>query len=144
MTIKQISVFIENTPGSLQAMTGVLADHNIDMRALSLAETEDFGIARIIVDDVFTASTVLKDAGHIHNLTNVVGVSIPDTPGGLNKVLSVFTAEKINVDYMYAFMGGKETAHAYMIFRVNDPIAAAAALNSRGIKLVRQDEMTNL
>ena len=107
MTIKQISVFIENTPGSLQAMTGVLADHNIDMRALSLAETEDFGIARIIVDDVFTA-------------------------------------EKINVDYMYAFMGGKETAHAYMIFRVNDPIAAAAALNSRGIKLVRQDEMTNL
>ena len=144
MSVKQISVFLENKAGAMLGMTSTLAAHNIDMRALSLAETNDFGIVRLIVDDVYAASTVLKDAGYIHNLTNVVGVSIPDTPGGLNKVLSVFTAEKINVDYMYAFMGGKETAHAYMIFRVNDPIAAAAALNSRGIKLVRQDEMTNL
>lgn len=144
MTIKQISVFIENTPGSLQAMTGVLAEHSIDMRALSLAETEDFGIARIIVDDIFTASTVLKDAGYVHSLTPVVGVSIPDTPGGLNKVLAVFTEEKINVDYMYAFMGGRSASHAYMIFRVNDPAAAAAALTTRGIKLVQQDDMTNL
>ena len=84
MSIKQISVFVENKPGSMNAMTKVLADNNIDMRALSLAETIDFGIVRIIVDDVFTAATVLKDAGYVHTVTPVVGVMIPNSPGGLS------------------------------------------------------------
>ncbi len=91
------------------AMTGVLAQNKIDMRALSVAETRDFGIVRIIVDDVVQdATTVLKDAGYVHTITPVLGVAIPDVPGGLNKVLQVLTDARINVEYMYAFLGGKD------------------------------------
>ena len=126
------------------AMTGVLARHNIDMRALSLAETKDFGIVRIIVDNLYDAATVLKDAGYIHSITPVLGVAIPDTPGGLNKVLQVLTDARVNVEYMYAFLGGKDTEHAYMIFRVEDPAAATAALASRGISVVEQEEIESI
>lgn len=144
MNIKQISVFLENKPGSLYGMTGVLAQHKIDMRAFSLAESSDFGIARIIVDDVYTAANVLKEAGYIYSLTPVLGVAIPDTPGGLNKVLQVLTDAKVNVEYMYAFLGGKEAEHAYMIFRVQDNAAAVAALATRGIQVVEQEEINQL
>lgn len=144
MSVKQISVFVENKPGAMSAMTAVLADNDIDMRALSLAETEDFGIVRIIVDDVYTAATVLKDAGYVHSITPVLGVAIPDTPGGLNKVLSALTDAQINVEYMYAFLGGKNADHAYMIFRVADAAAASAALVAQGIQTVDQDEVGNL
>ena len=89
MNIKQISVFVENKPGALYAMTGVLAQNQIDMRALNVAESSDFGVARVIVDDVYKAATVLKEAGYVHNITPVLGVAIPDVPGGLNKVLQV-------------------------------------------------------
>ena len=144
MSVKQISVFVENKPGAMSAMTAVLADNDIDMRALSLAETEDFGIVRIIVDDVYTAATVLKDAGYVHSITPVLGVAIPDTPGGLNKVLSALTDVQINVEYMYAFLGGKNVDHAYMIFRVEDAQAASAALMSKGIQTIDQEEIENL
>ena len=144
MNIKQISVFLENKPGSLNAMTHVLAEHAIDMRALSLAETSDFGIARIIVDNVYKAATVLKDAGYVHSVTPVLGVAIPDTPGGLNKVLQALTDAQVNVEYMYAFLGGKDVDHAYMIFRVADNAAAAAALALRGIQVVEQEEIDRL
>ncbi len=144
MSIKQISVFMENKPGALYAMTGVLAQNKIDIRALSLAETKDFGIVRLIVNDTYAATTVLKDAGYIHSLTPVVGVAIPDQPGGLNKVLQVLTDTKTNVEYMYAFLGGKNTEHAYMIFRVEDAAAAAATLGERGIKTVEQEEIEKL
>lgn len=144
MSIKQISIFLENKPGALYAMTGVLAQHNVDMRALSLAETKDFGIVRIIVDNVYQATTVLKDAGYIHSVTPVLGVAIPDAPGGLNKVLQVLTDAKVNVEYMYAFLGGKDVDHAYMIFRVEDSAAATAALASRGIRVVEQEEIEKL
>ena len=142
--IKQISVFLENKPGALYAMTGVLAQNKIDMRAFSLAETSDFGIARIIVDDVYKAATVLKDAGYVHSVTPVLGVAIPDTPGGLNKVLQALTDAQVNVEYMYAFLGGKDVDHAYMIFRVADNAAAAAALALRGIQVVEQEEIDKL
>ena len=144
MNIKQISVFLENKPGSLYGMTGVLAQHKIDMRAFSLAESSDFGIARIIVDDVYAAANVLKEAGYIYSLTPVLGVAIPDTPGGLNKVLQVLTDAKVNVEYMYAFLGGKDAEHAYMIFRVQDNAAAVAALATRGIQVVEQEEINQL
>lgn len=144
MSIKQISVFLENKPGALYGMTGVLARNNVDMRALSLAETKDFGIVRIIVDNVYNATTVLKDAGYIHSVTPVVGVAIPDTPGGLNKVLQVLTDARVNVEYMYAFLGGKDVDHAYMIFRVANENAAAAALANEGIKVVEQEEIEAL
>ena len=144
MSIKQISVFLENEPGALYAMTGVLARQNIDMRALSLAETKDFGIVRIIVDNVYEATTVLKDAGYIHSITPVLCVAIPDTPGGLNKVLHAITDAKVNVEYMYAFLGGKDSEHAYMVFRVEDNAAATAALAARGIQVVEQDEIARI
>lgn len=144
MNIKQISVFLENKPGALYAMTGVLAQNQVDMRALSVAETKDFGIVRMIVADVYKATTVLKEAGYIHSITPVLGVAIPDVPGGLNKVLQVLNDAQMNVEYMYAFLGGKKSDRAYMVFRVEDNEAATAALAARGIKTVEQDEMDQL
>ena len=144
MNIKQISIFLENKPGALYAMTGVLARNEVDLRALSVAETSDFGIARLIVDDTDRASAVLREAGYVHNITPVLGVAIPDVPGGLNKVLQALTDAQVNVEYMYAFLGGKDVEHAYMIFRVADNEKAAAALAERDIKTVDQEEMDNL
>ena len=97
MSVKQISVFLENKPGALCKMTQVLADNQVDMRALSLAETNDFGIVRLIVNNVYEATTVLKDAGFIHNVTSVLCVAIPDTPGGLHQVIEVLQEQKIFV-----------------------------------------------
>ena len=144
MSIKQISVFVENKPGALSAMTQVLADNGVDMRALSLAETKDFGIVRVIVDKVYDATTALKDAGYVHSVTPVVGAAIPDAPGGLDQVLRVLSGAGVNVEYMYAFLGGKDVDHAYMIFRVEDPASAESALNKHGIRVVGQDEMDGL
>ncbi len=144
MSVKQISVFLENKPGALYAMTTVLAQHKIDMRAFSLAETSDFGIARIIVSDVYKTATVLRDAGYISSITPVLGVEIPDTPGGLNRVLQAITDAQVNVEYMYAFLSTKAEDSAYMIFRVADTEKAAAALAKRGIKLVESDTIENM
>lgn len=144
MTVNQISVFLENKPGTLTAMTGLLAENGIDMRALSLAETNDFGIVRIIVDDVYRATTVLRDGGFIHQLTPVLAVLIPDEPGGLHKVLEVLREAAVNVEYMYAFLGGDDVNHAYMIFRVQDVKKAGAALAARGIRLVNQDSIAEI
>lgn len=143
MSIKQISVFVENKPGAMCAMTAVLAENNIDMRALSLAETADFGIVRIIVDNVYAATTVLKDAGYIHSVTSVLGVRIPNVPGGVNKVLNILTEADVNVEYMYAFLGKKEKNHAYMIFRVQDDASATAALMAQGITTLNQEDIEN-
>ena len=144
MSMKQISVFVENKPGALYALTAVLAQGQIDMRALSLAETKDFGIVRLIVNDLYKTTTLLKDAGYVHSLTPVVGVAIPDVPGGLNRVLQVLTDAKVNVEYMYAFLGGKDVDHAYMIFRVADDKVAEAALAGRGIQVLDQEQVERL
>ena len=144
MSVKQISIFVENRPGAMHEMTNVLAENKIDMRALSLAETEGFGIVRIIVDDAYEATTVLKEAGYINKLTPVVVVAIPDETGGLNKVLQLFTDNDINVDYMYAILGGKEINEAYMIFKVDDPKKAESVLRAKGIRIVQQEEMAAL
>ena len=139
MSIKQISVFVENKTGSMSAMTAVLAENNINMRALSLAETSDFGIVRIIVDDIYKATTVLKDAGYIHSVTDVIAVGLPNIPGGLNKVLNILESAGLNIEYMYAFLGKKEKNHAYMIFKVKDPSAATSALMQQGIRILVQE-----
>lgn len=142
MSIKQISVFLENKPGMLHAMTDVLARREVDMRAFTLAETSDFGIARIIVDDVYRTSEVLKEAGYVHSISDVLCVVIPDEPGGLNKVLQVLAAAQVNVEYMYVFQGRQDTA--YMIFKVTDIVAATAALSAKDIKTVEQEEIEKL
>ena len=144
MTLKQISVFVENKPGKLQLLTDALARNNVNMRALSLAETSEFGIVRIIVDDIEHASRVFAEEGFVYTVAKVLGVAIPDEPGGLNRVLCMLSEEKINVEYMYAFLGGKNAEHAYMILRVEDPTAAAAALAAQGIHTVDQEHMDQI
>ncbi len=141
MSIKQISVFLENKPGTLKEMTGVLASHGIDMRALSLAETSEFGIARIIVDDVFSAMDVLKNEDFVASLNSVLAVEVPDEAGGLDKLLQVFADENVNIEYMYAFLGSKKPGHACMILRVADTKHAEAALAGHGLKLLTQEEI---
>lgn len=142
MSVKQISVFLENQPGSLYGLTQVLAENGIDLRAFSLADTSDFGIARLIVDNVYKTTTVLKDAGFIHNITPVLAVAIPDVPGGQNQVLGILMDEGVNVEYMYAFLGGDK--EAYMVFRVTDTDKAAAALTAKGIRLAETEELAGL
>ena len=144
MSVKQISIFLENKPGKMCEMTDVLADNKINMRGLSLAETEGFGIVRIIVDDVYEATTVLKDAGYVNKLTSVVIVEIPDVPGGLNQVLQVFAKANINLEYMYALSAETTSDKAYMVIRVNDHKAAEAALSKAGIRVITQEEIASL
>ena len=144
MSLKQISVFLENKPGMLQALTDILAQMDVNMRALSLAETSEFGIVRIIVDELDSAAEMLEKEGYIYTITKVLGVEIPDTPGGLNNVLKVLADVGVNVEYMYAFLGRKSEAHAYMIFHVQDEGKAVAALEAAGIGCIAQDELTKL
>ena len=144
MSVKQISVFLENRPGCLHEMTKVLADNSIDLRGLSLAETSEFGIVRLIVDDVLGTATVLKDAGFINSLTDVLAVEVPNVPGGLNKVLEILDGAKINIEYMYAILGNKKSESAYMIFRVDDNAKAADALNNARVKIMEQAELSAL
>ncbi|MBO7356507.1 MAG: ACT domain-containing protein [Lachnospiraceae bacterium] len=144
MSVKQISIFLENKPGKMCEMTEVLAERGINMRGLSLAETEGFGIVRIIVDDVYEATTVLKDGGYINKLTSVVVAEIPDIPGGLSQILKVFAGENINLAYMYALSTDRNSDKAYMVFRVDDHKAAQAALTRAGIRVVSQEDIATL
>ena len=144
MSVKQISVFLENRPGCLHEMTQALADAKIDLRGLSLAETSDFGIVRLIVDDVLGTATVLKDNGFVASLTDVLAVEVPNVPGGLNKVLSIINSVKINIEYMYAILGNKKSESAYMIFRVNDNETAAKALEKENVKILDQITLSEL
>ncbi|MCR5054610.1 MAG: acetolactate synthase [Lachnospiraceae bacterium] len=144
MSVKQISVFLENRPGTLERMTGALSAAGVDMRALSLAETKDFGIARMVVDDAMSAVNVLKDADFVASLTSVLVVEIPDEVGGLNKLLAHFTETGVNIEYMYAFLGGSSSNASYMIFRVADTDAAEAKLAKRGLKLLSQEDIAGI
>ena len=144
MSVKQISVFLENKPGTLAKMTALLAEGGVALRALNLAETKDFGIVRIIVDDSFRAANILKEADHIATFTPVLAYMIPDEVGGLNKLLTYFTEAGVNIEYMYAFLGAKTDGLATMIFRVDDTEAAEAALAARGLRCLTQDEIENL
>ncbi|AOZ96338.1 Uncharacterized conserved protein, contains tandem ACT domains [Butyrivibrio hungatei DSM 14810] len=144
MSIMQISVFLENKPGTLKKMTGVLAANKINMRATSLAETKDFGIARLVVDDAMSAVNTLKEHNFVASLTPVLAIEIPDEAGGLDKLLENFDDAEVNIEYMYAFTGGKNTDHAYMIFRVSDTKAAEAKLNGKGVKILTQEDIESI
>ena len=144
MSVKQISIIIENKPGKMCEMTEVLAERGINMRGLSLAETEGFGVVRIIVDDVYEATTVLKDNDYLNKLTSVVVAEIPDIPGGLSHILKVFADENINLAYMYALSAVTASQKAYMVFRVDDHKSAQAALTRAGIRVISQEEISSL
>lgn len=143
MTVQQISVFLENKPGGLAAFTKVLSENNINMRAMCIAETPDFGILRIIVDDVYNTMCIMKEAGYICSVTKVLAVAIPDKPGSLLHTLTVLGENGINLEYSYAFTTSKKDV-AYMILRVNDNEKAVEVMSEAGIKLVDQDEISKL
>ena len=132
MTIHQISVFLENRAGQLAEITTILSDHGIDLRAINIAETSDYGVLRLIADKPQEAASVLLEHGFILSMTPVVAVSVPDAPGGLATVLRIFAEENIDVEYMYSVFGQIE-GKAHMIFRVADPERLTAVLQSNGI-----------
>ena len=144
MSIKQISAFLENKPGKLDEMMALLSRNGVDLRALSLAETKDFGIARMIVDDAFAAVNVLKNGDFIASLTPVLAFAVPDEPGGLSKLLTKFTAAGVNIEYMYAFLDVKRVGQACMIFRVSDTEASERALVNAGLKPLTQEDFADL
>lgn len=141
MSVNQISVFLENKPGTLNKMTNVLADHNINIRALSLADTNDFGIVRMLVNNVYEAANVLKDENFIARFTPVLIYAISDEAGSLDKILKAFTESDVNIEYMYAF-AGKE--RAYMIFKVTDVKKAETLLNAKGLKSLTQEQIAEV
>ena len=132
MTIHQISVFLENRAGQLAEITGVLAQKGIDLRAINIAETSDYGVLRLIADNPQAAATTLLEQGFILSMTPVVAVSVPDQPGGLAKVLDVLAKENIDVEYMYSVFGQVD-GRAHMIFRVADVEKLDAVLRASGI-----------
>jgi len=142
-TIRQISVFIDNRPASLSEMTRSLADENINLRALSLAETRDFGTTRIIVADVDTCSEVLKEAGYHFIETDVLAVEVVDRPGGMADVLECIASEHISVEYAYAMIEKREGS-AVIILRVDNIEKAIMALRKRNIRLLTREDVALL
>jgi hypothetical protein len=132
MKVEQIAIFLENKSGRLSEITGVLADNNINIRSLSLADTADFGILRLIVDKVSEAEKVLKDGGFTVGKTHVIAVEVPDRVGGLASVLKVIEKSNLNVEYMYAFVN-KSDENAVMIFRFEEIDEALVTLEKAGI-----------
>ena len=138
MTIHQISVFLENRAGQLADITGILSDNHVDLRAINIAETADYGVLRLIVDDAQRASSILLEQGFILTMTPVVAVAVPDRPGGLNEVLQVISREGIDVEYS---VFGQKNGLAYMIFRVADAELLRAVLTANGLDAVAGEEL---
>ena len=143
MAIKQLTVFVENKQGALVSITETLSKCNINLRALSIAETQDFGILRLIVNDTAAAEKILKEDGYVLKITDVVGVKISDEPGRLSEALKVLDENKINMEYLYVFMARTEKP-AYVVIRVEDNIAAENALTNVGFKLVTEADVNKL
>ena len=120
MIIQQISVFLENRAGQLLDVTRVLAENEIDMQAINIAETADYGIARLIVATPQRAMRILQEKGFILRLTPVVQAAVPDRPGGLNELLAAVAEAGIDIEYMYSAFHGQKNGLAYMVFRVED------------------------
>lgn len=143
MAIKQITVFVENRQGSLVSITRALSENNVNIRALSIADTKDFGILRLIVNDEAVAEKTLKENGYLIKVTDVVGVKIGDAPGKLTAALEVLDRAGINMEYLYAFMARTEK-HAYVVLRVEDNSAAENALEAAGFHLVTHADICKL
>ena len=136
--LKQLSIFIENKPGTIRSVCEVLRDNQINIRTLSLADTQQFGILRFLVSEPERAMKVLAAAGFTAKETDVLALPVADRPGGLAEILTVIDSNHLNVEYMYAFTFGREN-NAVMVFRFADPAAALQALTAAGIKPVDVD-----
>ena len=143
MSLKQLTIFVENKKGALVDITKTLADNNVNLRALSIADTQDFGILRLIVNDNETATKALQDAGYLIKMTDVVGVKIGDQPGKLSMALDVLDKADINMEYLYAFMARTEK-HAYVVLRVENNKTAEAVLTEAGFKLITEADICKL
>ena len=141
-TIKQISIFVENQPGKLAELTRLLADADIDLRTLSLADTCDFGILRVIVNKPDETEQLLKANEWTYKIADVIGVKLPDRPGGVAEVLEVINEANVNVEYMYAFVN-RIPGRADTVFRVDDIETTVNALRSKGIEILTPEEAYN-
>lgn len=141
MTVKQISVFLENKPGKLAEVTSAFSKSNINLRAMSLAEAEDFGIVRLITNDLYNTSTILKDAGFIFSVKDVLAIEIDDKPGSLTNVLNLLGENSINLEYMYAFTS-HTTEKVDMILSVADNKKAYDIVTANGIRTMSQDDLS--
>ena len=140
MNIHQISVFLENRTGQLAEITRLLADNGIDLRAISIAETADYGLARMIVDDSHKASRILLEHGDILSMTPVWAVEVPDRPGGLAEVLAVLAENHVDVEYMYSLFAHQE-GKAYMVMRIHDEPRFLSTLGDRKIRIMTKAEL---
>ena len=142
MKVEQISIFLENKPGGLEEATRLLKEADVNIRTLSMADTTDFGILRLIVDQYDKAREVLKSRGFTVGKTEVVAVEVPDRPGGLAGILEIFENSDVNIEYMYALTFGRED-RAVLIFRFDKPDEAIARLRSAGIGVLDSVEIYN-
>ena len=140
MKVHQISVFLENRAGQLAQITRLLADANVDIRAISIAETSDYGLARMIVDDSYKASRILLEHGDVLSMTPVWAVEVPDRPAGLAELLEVLAEAHVDVEYMYSLFTHRE-GHAYMVLRISDEPNFLNALGQRRIKVMTKAEL---
>jgi len=140
MRIKQLSLFIENKPGTLNNVCRVLKENDINICTLSLADTEQFGIMRLLIHDWENAKEVLENAGFVANVTEVLALPVADHPGGLAYLLEILDENKINIEYMYAFSYGKGDK-AIMVFRFENPDKALEVLSEKGIDTIKNIDL---
>ena len=138
--LQQISLFLENRAGQLSEVAALLAERGVDMRALNIAETADYGVLRLITAETERAAAVLKEAGFLVSVTPVIAVAVPDRPGALCEILAAFAADGIDISYMYS-MFGKVEGLAYMIFRVTDEEKTLRVLTRLGVRVIEPEEL---
>lgn len=143
MRVKQISLFLENKTGRLVRVTEALSNQGINIRALSIADTTDFGILRLIVSNPNEAFKILKDAGFTVSSTDVIAVEVPDSPGGLHRTLTILEDKGINIEYLYAFLE-KAQDKALVVFRVEEIDRAEELLKEAGINSINEEDIYNI
>lgn len=143
MAIRQVSVFLENRPGKLAETLKTLSDAKVELRALSIADTTDFGILRFISDDNRKAAYALSEKGHICSVTDVVAACADDKPGGMATIIEILAAANINVEYVYAFVAPNKD-HAWVVLRVNDNEKAEKTLTDAGVTLLTSEDVADI
>jgi len=143
MKITQISVFLENKKGRLFEVASKKKKNNINIRALNIAETDDFGVLRIVVDKPAQALASLRAGGFVANTTDIVAVEVSDKPGGLSEVLRVLSSEGLNIEYMYGFME-KMSDKAILVFRFEEPDTALGLLKKNGQRIITETDMKEM
>lgn len=141
--IRQISVFLENRPGSLAEVTRYLADQRVNLRAMSIADSRDFGTIRIIASDQDACAQALRRQGYQYNEVDVLAAEMPDRPGGIAEVAEIIAQENINIEYGYAMVEKKEDS-AVIVLRVDDPYRASIVLRGKGVRLLSELEVKQL